>query len=354
MPSEPPTFVTHHEGEAQPAPGLRVRLSVSKKLLFAILVLAVVLGGAELVCRVLWPLQPMAPHISDWHQTPEGRTFWVVRNPDYNEDGLRDRTHVRAKPPGVHRIVCLGDSVTLGFQVRPHESYPQVLESFLQQMGLEVEVFNVAISGWSTLQEVAAYRVLARPYQPDHVFLGFCLNDVAEMHNNLSRPPSTVVAWLVRHSALLSLLVDAQGRQIHNVVELFRTPEEPAVTLGWQRVFAELDVLQQETARDGCALSVLIFPFRFQLDEGAPEPVAQRELFEHCYEQGIPCLDLLPALRGVGAEAFIDENHLSVRGAQAVATEIVRWGRSGCMMCGYDLTGVKATSCPRCGYPIER
>lgn len=186
------------------------------------------------------------------------------------------------------------------------------------------------------------------------MFLAFCLNDVAEMHNNLSQPPSARIAWLVRHSALFSMLVDAEGRQIRNVIELFRSPEAPVVRSGWQRVFAELDTLQQETARDGCALSVLIFPFRFQVETDPPEPVAQATLFAYCYERGIPCLDLLPALRAVGTEAFLDESHLSVRGAQTVATEIVRWGRSGCMMCGHDLSGVTTESCPRCGHPIER
>jgi len=352
--SPQPTSSSESESDEGLALEPRHRLSVAKKLLFALLVLLGALGGVEVVCRVLWPLEPVAPHISDWQQTPEGRTFWVLRNPGYNQDGLRDRTHAQVKPPGVHRIVCLGDSVTLGHGLKMHETYPRLLESFLQQMGLKVEVFNVAISGWSTLQEVAAYRALARPYQPDQVFLAFCLNDVAEMHNNLSQPPSAGLAWLVRHSALVSALVDAEGQQVKHVTELFRIPETPAVDSGWQRVFAELTALQQETARDGCALSVLIFPFRFQMKDGAPKPVAQETLFTYCYELGIPCLDLLPALRSVGPEAFLDENHLSVRGAQVVATEIVRWGRSGCMMCGSDLSGVSTELCPRCGHPVGR
>lgn len=167
MLSQQSTPATDPESGDRSAPTLRVRLSVTKKLGFTLLVLTVALGGAELICRVFRPIQPVAPHISDWQQTPEGRTFWVLRNPGYNQDGLRDRAHARPKPLGVHRIVCLGDSVTLGHGLHIPETYPRLLESFLQQMGLEVEVFNVAISGWSTLQEVAAYRALARPYQPD-------------------------------------------------------------------------------------------------------------------------------------------------------------------------------------------
>jgi len=77
-------------------------------------------------------------------------------------------------------------------------------------------------------------------------------------------------------------------------------------------------------------------------------------LFSFCRRQGIPCLDLLPALRRLGTRAFIDEDHLSAQGAKLVAEEVIRWGRTGCMMCGYDLIGVEAAQCPKCDHAIVR
>ncbi len=78
------------------------------------------------------------------------------RGPGYNSDAMRDREHALDKPPGVLRIVCLGDSVTAGHILPLQHTYPALFESFLQQMKVPVEVFNVAVSGWSTLQEVMA------------------------------------------------------------------------------------------------------------------------------------------------------------------------------------------------------
>ncbi|UCE60599.1 MAG: hypothetical protein JSU63_02380 [Phycisphaerales bacterium] len=332
------------------------RLSWGKKVVFTLIVLTLVLGGLEVACRLLGlgGGEAVAHYVSDWHGTPDGRSFWVVRGQGYNADGMRDREHEIQKPPGVVRLVCLGDSVTAGHGVKRSQAYPYIFESFLQQLGLPAEVFNIAASGWSTQQEATAYQVVARRYRPDHVFLGFCLNDVAEMHNNLTAPPPAAVSFFVRRSALVRWIIDAEGRQVSSVEDLFTKPDSPAVKDGWERVFSELGVLKEQTAADGCDFSVLVFPFRLQLEPDAPQPIAQQVLFEFCLRNGIPCLDLLPALSKVGPSAFIDESHFSQEGARIVAEELVRWGRSGCMMCGYDLSGVTSDTCPRCGQTIAR
>ena len=334
----------------------RPTLSLRKKLAFALFSLVLLVSAAEGLCRLvgLGTYEPAAQHISDWHNTPDGRTFWVFRGPGFNSDGIRDRQHDVQKPPGVHRIVCLGDSVTAGHGVRRSGTYAFLLESFLRQLGLKVEVFNIAASGWSTRQEAAAYQVIARRYDPDHVFLGFCLNDVAEMHNNLTQRPSWIFSAVVRRSAFVRWVIDAEGRQVTNVEDLLQPTPSPAVRSGWAKVLAEIDALRAATKRDGCDLSVIIFPFRFQLEPGAAPPIPQRFLFQECQKRGIPCMDLLPALRALGSGAFLDESHLSPAGAALVAREMIRWGRTGCMMCGFDLEAVTAETCPHCGTVIQR
>jgi len=315
--------------------------------------LASALTLAEGLCRAigLGRHEAIDGAISQWHHTPDGRVFWVTRGPGFNSDGLRDAEHERAKPPGRFRIICLGDSVTMGHTLPREAAYPHALQSYLVQLGVDAEVFNVATSGWATLQELTAYETIVRPYRPDHVFLGFCLNDVAEMHNNLRTPPPAAVAALTRHSALFRWLVGAERRQISHVRQLFTDPDGPAVENGWNRALEALDRLHEQTRADGCALSVVIFPFRFQLEPDAPPPAPQRRLFDHCMRTGIPCLDVLPVLAPLGRSAFIDDSHLSAAGAAAVAKALVAWGRNGCSMCGLDLRDVTAAACPRCGTP---
>src|SRR5262249_1808652 len=139
---------------------------------------------------------------------------------EINADGLRDRTHPPEKPPGTYRLVALGDSVTLGAGIKPEEAYPQVLEKLLWRSGRRGEVVNVGLWGWSTRQERTAYDRIVRRYKPDQVLLAVCLNDIPELQNNLARP-SPLLAALFKRSALVRRVINAPGREIQNVEQLF-------------------------------------------------------------------------------------------------------------------------------------
>jgi HEAT repeat protein/lysophospholipase L1-like esterase len=312
---------------------MRLR-GLAANLALSLASVTVVLGGAELAVRRFAHEPAIAGYITDW-QAWDGE-FYTVKSTaagwppweDYNGDGLRDRDHEVARTPGTRRVVCLGDSTTLGWGVSPQEAYPQVLEEMLESEGDRTEVLNVALGGWSTRQELIAYRRVARKYRPDVVILGICLNDVAEMQNNLSRPPRWLAA-LYRRSALVRRLVRAREREIAQVEQLFSEPDSPGVRAGYARMFADLKTLRDEVRSDGAAFAVLIFPFRFQVKPEAPPPYAQRTIAAFCKAQGIPYLDLLPAIGRAGRESFHDIDHFSAAGARLVAAEVLASGLVG-------------------------
>jgi lysophospholipase L1-like esterase len=237
---------------------------------------------------------------------------------EFNRDGLRDRTRTREKPEGYRRIAILGDSVTFGAEIRPEEAFPQRLEARFRAEGRRVEVMNVGLMGWSTRQQRIAWQRVARGYRPDQAILAVCLNDIPELFNNLSRPPR----WLARlheRSALVRLLVNAEGREIDSVERLFAEPEAPRVREAMDRFFAEVRTLRGEVERDGASFAVVVLPFRFQVEKGAPRPVVQERIASFCAAEGLPCLDLLPTIGGLGPAAFVDYDHLSAAGASLVA-----------------------------------
>jgi len=295
--------------------------------------LIVVGGAAEGLCRLIERGQPATPPVAEYITDWGGSEFVTLKSAatgwppweDYNSDGLRDREHAVAKPAGVRRIACVGDSVTLGYGIRPQEAWPQVLEDLLDARGQPAEVFNVAFGGWSTRQELIAYRRLARKYRPDQVLLGICLNDVPEMQNNLTRPPRLVRA-LYRRSALVRTLVGARRREIASVEELFRQSTSPKVKDAFRLLFDDIRALEADVRADGGRLAVVVFPFRFQVLPGAPPPSAQRTIGEFCASAGLPYLDTLPALRSLGEAAFIDYDHFSPAGARRVAEAIADAG----------------------------
>jgi HEAT repeat protein/lysophospholipase L1-like esterase len=215
----------------------------------------------------------------------------------------------------------LGDSVTLGDHINAAEAYPQVLEESLQASGRPIEIMNVSLWGWSTRQERIAYQKIVRKYRPDAVVLGVCLNDIPELQNNLARPPQWL-SDLFQRSALVRRVIDAPGREIQSVEQLFSNAKSSRVRQAMGLFQEEVQKLRQDVEGDHATLAVLIFPFRFQVAAQAPEPSVQAELATFCARQNLLCLDLLPRLRPLGESAFVDYDHLSPAGARAVAAAI--------------------------------
>jgi hypothetical protein len=84
------------------------------------------------------------------------------------------------RKPGVLRIACLGGSTTAGGNRRGDRgAYPHFLRAELEQrIGLEVEVMNCGISGWTTAEMVCAWFLLLQDFKPDLVILHEVVNDV--------------------------------------------------------------------------------------------------------------------------------------------------------------------------------
>jgi lysophospholipase L1-like esterase len=98
-----------------------------------------------------------------------------------NAQGLRaDRAFAYAKPPGVLRILSLGDSFTAGYEVEVEETFSSVLERELRRRGYPVEVLNAGVSGYSTAEAVLYLERELLRYEPDLVLVSFCGNDLVD------------------------------------------------------------------------------------------------------------------------------------------------------------------------------
>ena len=195
-------------GQATPRrPGARRKHWV---LAVALLVLAVGIGG-ETLARLLLvapasadgcpnPIAPgwcrpsgavFQPHpILRWEYRPRvTERVVMVGHPDggflfhTNSRGLRQDTEVIVpKPPGVFRILVLGDEQTAGY-VHNAETYPAQLEARLRERGMTgVEVVNGAVAIYEAPWYPLWYAVHGRELQPDLVIVGLCLgNDLANL-----------------------------------------------------------------------------------------------------------------------------------------------------------------------------
>jgi lysophospholipase L1-like esterase len=98
-----------------------------------------------------------------------------------NSRGLRaDREYDYEKPEGTLRIVSLGDSFTVGYEVEVQEAFSSVLERALRRSGYEVEVLNAGVSGYSTAESLVYLERELFRYEPDLVLLSFFPNDLID------------------------------------------------------------------------------------------------------------------------------------------------------------------------------
>ncbi len=159
--------------------------------------LALLLG--ELVVRQIFPLDTgtsfafRIPHpVLGWILKP-GATYTNrmregLAPVSYNSGGWRDVEHPLEKPPGAFRILVLGDSFMEAYSVDFAEAFHAQLAQLASLEGRQVEVINLGVGGFGTLQEYLAFHHFGRPYAPDLVLLAFYTeNDLANNSLELER-----------------------------------------------------------------------------------------------------------------------------------------------------------------------
>ena len=116
--------------------------------------------------------------------SPPNYDGWFAGVPVHiNSLGLRDaREYDLAKPPNTFRILVLGDSVTFGHGSVSEHTYPFLLEQRLKAWRPDVDwqVWNAAVPGYNTSQELAHLLEVGPRFQPDLVIVGFFENDLID------------------------------------------------------------------------------------------------------------------------------------------------------------------------------
>lgn len=157
---------------------------------------------------LLWRLRPNLNY-----------AYWDFTVVSTNAQSFRADYPIGPKPAGTLRIVCLGDSVTFGYRVppvwpnKPNDynpewlPFPMLLEKELRNANpnRRIEVFPMAVPGYTTHQGLAWLRRDIEWLQPDVVIASFGWNDASlsdvpdrEAINTTWFP--VTIRWLIDHS----------------------------------------------------------------------------------------------------------------------------------------------------------
>jgi hypothetical protein len=113
-----------------------------------------------------------------------GYDGWFAGVPVHiNSLELRDaREYALAKQPNTFRILVLGDSVTFGHGSIYEHSYPYLTEQRLKTWmpSIDWQVWNAAVPGYNTSQELAQLLEVGDRFAPDLVIVGFYENDLTD------------------------------------------------------------------------------------------------------------------------------------------------------------------------------
>jgi hypothetical protein len=117
-----------------------------------------------------------------WDKPPAG-DMRITReeydiNVQINSKGLRGPERDYAKPPGVFRVLILGDSYAEGYYAEEDQTARAVLESELNRRCPRFEVLNGGTAGYSTDQEYLFFENEGKRYSPDLVVVFLYYNDL--------------------------------------------------------------------------------------------------------------------------------------------------------------------------------
>jgi len=109
------------------------------------------------------------PNAHYWHKSVDGR--WEFR---VNDQGFRGNSHFDYEKSGdAVRVLVLGDSFTMGYEVCQDETYASVIERYMEKNGVNAEVINAGMSGNSSAEELVFWDQDGVRLQPEVVVLGF-------------------------------------------------------------------------------------------------------------------------------------------------------------------------------------
>lgn len=168
-----------------------------RKYLVTIGATILALLGAEIFTRVVLPMPVSSgPLVPDpellFRLAPDSDWTWSMPQSDgpprvvpfhVSSQGLRDQIY-GDKMEGTFRILCIGDSFTMGHGLADEEdTYPKQLEALLNERSESgrVEVINAGVMAWGVWQSAAWLKREGLAFEPDLIVLQtYAGNDVRD------------------------------------------------------------------------------------------------------------------------------------------------------------------------------
>jgi hypothetical protein len=253
-----------------------------------------------------YPIDEFSPTLG-WKLKPNLRDVDAFRGKLVNSNarGLRGRREFGyAKPPGVFRILVLGDSFAFGDDVGDEDAFPHVLQELLPQ----VEVLNLGVHGYGHDQMLLYLQEEGLRYQPDLVLLGFLPLDMGR--NILAFRDYAKPRFVLRDGKLVlthspvpsveeTLAAERYGSRFLDLIRILearlRSRSGAAARETKELTLAILDEIRAEAEAAGARAVYAYLPAFAELTHPDPSKTPdERFFFDYCENRGIPAIYLRP------------------------------------------------------------
>jgi lysophospholipase L1-like esterase len=330
------------------------------------------LAALEAGVRALKQAPPLPPHYGEYQagdelpfrikpgQVLRERLHGEAGEPEHeirtNREGFRDVDRDLAKPPGVYRILGLGDSYTYGAGAPFEQTYLYRIEQRLNERSAgpaRVDIIKAGQPRYWTEPERILLETVGLRYQPDLVLLGFTANDVTDTYIGLTWKSvrdgylvtreayelGPVGVWLYVRSHLARVLLKryVARRLRHYDRGTAQTMKWPEVFVengyheaDWRAVEAELEKIARICRAHGARLVLVHIPTNeFWRPNYA---YAGDRLAAFGARRGVPVIDALPAIREAAAAGetlyWKKDIHCTPAGYRVIADAVVDGLRS--------------------------
>jgi lysophospholipase L1-like esterase len=249
-----------------------------------------------------------------------------------NSEGLRDREFSLEKPPGVYRVMMLGDSTTLGWGVRQEDTAAKLLERKLNEAlppGFNhVEVMNTGVGNYDTVQEVTYYETIGWKYHPDLVVLVFFINDPEPV-------PVEKKGFLIDRSYLIAFATNRiDGVMRHAGVrpdwKTYYASLYDDNRPGFQACKKALVSLANSTRSHHAKLLVAILPELHQINgDSYPFRAAHQKIKDVMAAENVSVLELIDGLKDHGPEETLWvtalDDHPNAKANNLISDQLEQW-----------------------------
>jgi lysophospholipase L1-like esterase len=213
-----------------------------------------------------------------------------------NSDGLRDQEYP-IESTRAHRMIFLGDSLTLGWGVEREDTFEYLLEERLNAQGHgQVEILNFGIGNYNTAQEVALFVKKGLKYRPDKVVMFYFINDAEPTPQASGREflgYSRLITFYWSRINILLSKYSGGSTFLGQYGDLYREGQP-----GWEATKASFRALRDVCGRHGVDVQVVLLPELHNLKD--PPFRRQYAMVEAVLrDEAIPVLDLTPSFSTV-------------------------------------------------------